>query len=116
MIAQMRNYRAPGSTTVMMVYHRYAWKVLVILLTCGKGKFWRLSELVAEHSEAQTGCPVTYICSRKQARKLLESAGFRVIEAAVDHIFRYRVPSCIQYRYDKAWFFRWLPGAVFRWA
>ena len=42
-----------------MLYHRYAWKVLAILLTYGKGRFWRLAELVAHHSEAQTGCPVT---------------------------------------------------------
>jgi hypothetical protein len=41
-----------------MVYYRYAWKVGWILLTEGKGQFWKLQELVARNSEAQTGCPI----------------------------------------------------------
>jgi len=51
-IEQMRNYVRPGSMVKIMVYHRYAWKVLWIVLTYGKGQFWRLEELVAQHSEA----------------------------------------------------------------
>jgi 2-polyprenyl-3-methyl-5-hydroxy-6-metoxy-1,4-benzoquinol methylase len=41
-LEQMRRYVHPGSTVKLMVYHRYAWKVLWILLTYGKGRFWRL--------------------------------------------------------------------------
>src|SRR5579872_6235867 len=53
-IEHIRRY-AQGETTVkIMVYHRWSWKVLLILLQYGHGRFWRLPELVAKHSEAQT--------------------------------------------------------------
>lgn len=98
-IEQMRHYVQPGSTVKIMVYHRYAWKVLWILLTYGKGQFWRLAELVARHSEAQTGCPVTYTFTRREARDLLERYGFRVTEMWVDHIFPYRIPDYVNHDY-----------------
>ena len=41
-IEQIHNYVGPGSTLKIMVYHRYSWKVLWILLTYGKGQFWRI--------------------------------------------------------------------------
>lgn len=114
-VEQMRYYTHPNTTVKIMVYHRYAWKVLWILLTYGKGQFWRLAELVAEHSEAQTGCPVTYTFTRREVRKLLEESGFQVTEMWVDHIFPYRVPDYVKYRYVKVWYFRWMPRRLFRW-
>jgi len=90
-------------------------KVLWILLTYGKGQFWRLAELVARHSEAQTGCPITYTFTRRQIRKLLERYGFQVTEMWVDHIFPYRIPDYVQYCYVKVWYFRWMPKPLFRW-
>ncbi len=69
----MRQYAAAGTTLKLMVYHRYSWKVFWIVLGYGKGQFWRTAELVARNSEAQTGCPVTYTYSRREARRLLES-------------------------------------------
>lgn len=114
-IEQMRHYTHPDSTLKIMVYYRYAWKVLWILVTYGKGQFWRLGELVAKHSEAQTGCPVTYTFTRHEVRELLEKYGFQVTEMWVDHIFPYRIPDYVQYRYIKVWYFRWMPPSLFRW-
>lgn len=114
-IEQMRHCVRPGSTVKIMVYHRYAWKVFWILLTYGKGQFWRVAELVAQHSEAQTGCPVTYTYTRRESRALLERHGFRVTEMWVDHIFPYRIPDYVEYRYVKVWYFRWMPQFLFHW-
>jgi SAM-dependent methyltransferase len=114
-VEQMRHYAQPGSTVKVMVYHRYAWKVLWILLIYGKGQLWRLAELVAQHSEAQTGCPVTYTFTRREVRELLERHGFQVTEMWVDHIFPYRIPDYVQYRYVKIWYFRCMPRPLFRW-
>ena len=114
-IEQIRHYVQPGSTIKIMIYHRYAWKVLWILLTYGKGQFWRLAEVVTRHSEAQTGCPITYTFTRPAVRDLLERHGLRVTEMWVDHIFPYRVPDYVQYRYVKVWYFRYLPPRIFRW-
>jgi SAM-dependent methyltransferase len=108
-----RHYVAPGTTVKVMVYHRYAWKVLWILLMYGHGAFWRLSDLVARYSEAESGCPITYTYSRRDISRLL--CGFEIADIRVDHIFPYRIPDYVQYRYIKVWYFRYMPGAFFRW-
>lgn len=113
-VAELRRYLKPGGELRLMVYNRYSWKTLWIVLRFGRGRFWRLSELVARHSEAETGCPITYIYSRGQGRALVEQAGFRSVKIEVDHIFPYRIPDYVQYRYVKEWYFRWLPAAIFR--
>jgi len=112
-IEQMASYTHPGSTVKIMVYHLYSWKVLWILLTYGKGRLWRIADLVAQHSEAETGCPVTISFSKSKARKLLERHGFRVTETWVDHIFPYRISDYVHYRYVKVWYFRWMPIQLF---
>jgi ubiquinone/menaquinone biosynthesis C-methylase UbiE len=114
MLAQMRRYLRPGGTLKIMVYHRWSWKALSILLTYGKGRFWKWGQLVAEHSEAQTGCPVTYAFSRRSARRLLENHGFRVTRMSAEHIFPYRIPEYTRYEYKRAWHFRWMPAPLFR--
>ncbi|MEW6718172.1 MAG: class I SAM-dependent methyltransferase [Chloroflexota bacterium] len=113
-IEQIRNhYVSHGSTLKIMLYHRYSWKVFWILLTYGKGAFWKLDDLIARHSEAQTGCPITYTYSRQQVYNLLP--GFEITNIWVDHIFPYRIPDYLNYMYVKNWYFHWLPAPLFRW-
>lgn len=112
-IEQMQNYMRPGSTIKLMVYYRYSWKVLWILLTFGHGQFWRINELVARHSEAQTGCPITHLYSRRQMRSLLND--FKIVDMWIDHIFPYRIADYTQYHYRKVWYFRWMPKLLFQW-
>jgi 2-polyprenyl-3-methyl-5-hydroxy-6-metoxy-1,4-benzoquinol methylase len=111
---QLRQYIHPGTTIKIMVYHRRSYKVAWILLKEGRGQFWKLRELVAKNSEAQTGCPVTYTYTRREGRELLERHGFRVRNIQVEHIFPYRIADYVQYRYVKEFYFRWMPPALFR--
>jgi SAM-dependent methyltransferase len=113
-VEQLRKYVGPGGTVKIMVYNRWSWKVVWLLSVYGKGRFWKLDRLIAESSEAQTGCPVTYSYSRRGGRRLLENHGFRVTNVTVDHIFPYRIPEYVQYRYKMVWYFRWMPQALFR--
>jgi ubiquinone/menaquinone biosynthesis C-methylase UbiE len=113
-VEQMRRYARPGTTVKVMVYHRRSWKVGWILLGEGKGRFWKLSELVAKNSEAQTGCPITYTYTRREGRELLEGRGFRVRDARVDHIFPWRIQDYVRYQYVKEPSFRWMPQGMFR--
>jgi hypothetical protein len=69
---------------------------------------------VAKHSEAQTGCPVTFSYGRREARELVESHGFRVRDLHVDHVFPYRTRDYVEYRYVKEPYFRWMPEPLFR--
>ena len=77
-LAEIRALTAPGGTLKLMVYHRRSWKVFWIVAGQGRGRFWKTDELVAEHSEAQTGCPVTFSYTRRGGRELVERAGFVV--------------------------------------
>jgi 2-polyprenyl-3-methyl-5-hydroxy-6-metoxy-1,4-benzoquinol methylase len=113
-LEQLRQFAKPDTTVKIMVYNRRSWKVLWILARYGKGAFWELDRLIATHSEAQTGCPVTYVYSKRQGAELLAHGDFQVTKAEVDHIFPYRIPDYVQYRYVRVWYFRWMPEFLFR--
>jgi 2-polyprenyl-3-methyl-5-hydroxy-6-metoxy-1,4-benzoquinol methylase len=114
-LEEIRKYVKPGTEVRIMVYNRWSWKVLWILFFYGKGRFWKLNRLIADYSEAQSGCPVTYSYSRRGGRRWLEQHGFRVTNVFVDHIFPYSIPEYVRYQYKKVWYFRWIPRALFRW-
>jgi 2-polyprenyl-3-methyl-5-hydroxy-6-metoxy-1,4-benzoquinol methylase len=103
-----------GGKLRLMVYNRHSWKVAGIVLGHGKGQFWRADELIAEQSEAQTGCPVTFTYTKHSVRELIEPGGFRVDEVSIDHIFPYRVKEYVQYRYIRRFPFRVMPAAMTR--
>jgi hypothetical protein len=96
-----------------MLYTKWSWKVLWIILNYSKGAFWRADELVRTYSEAQTGCPVTYFLSSGDIRRLM--AGFEVTRIWKDHIFPFRIDRYIKYEYEWVWYFRWMPRPLFRW-
>lgn len=114
-VSQLKSYLKPGGKLKIMVYYSYSWKVFWILLTYGKLQFWKLRQLIASHSEAQFGCPITYVYNKKTGKKLLEDQGFKVIKTEVDHIFPYRISDYVKYKYVKVWYFRFFPRPLFRW-
>ena len=111
--AELRKYCGPQTELRIMLYSKWSWKVLWILLTYGKGAFWRLDELVRTYSEAQTGCPVTYYYSFQELRRLLKDYDIR--ELRKDHIFPYQIDKYVKYDYEREWYFRWMPASLFRW-
>jgi SAM-dependent methyltransferase len=112
---ELKQYAAPGTTIKIMMYYSFSWKVLWAAIRYGKGRFWDWRQTIARHSEAQTGCPVTYTYTKRELTKLLADRGFRVTEIFVDHVFPYSIPEYVQYRYRKVWYFAWMPHAFFRW-
>jgi len=113
-LEQIRALIAPSGTLKLMIYHRRSWKVFWIVAAQGHGRFNKTDELVAIHSEAQTGCPVTFTYTRKGGRELVERAGFRVTDLHVDHVFPYRIQEYVDYRYVRQPYFRWMPDRLFR--
>ena len=112
-IEQLRLCSRPGTALKIMLYHRNSWKAMQILLRHGHGAFWRFSELVERHSEAQTGSPVTYSYTPRSVRELLH--GFKTDSIAIEHIFPYRIPDYLKNRYVRLWYFRHLPWPLFQW-
>ncbi|MEM1211911.1 MAG: class I SAM-dependent methyltransferase [Planctomycetota bacterium] len=112
-LEQARRVIRPGGTLKVMVYHRYATKVLGILASRGF-RVWDMDRLIAEQSEAQTGCPVTYSYTCESARDLIESVGFIPKSIKIDHIFPYRVGPYKKYQYRWRMPWRVTPASVFR--
>jgi ubiquinone/menaquinone biosynthesis C-methylase UbiE len=112
-LKEIKKYCKPETEIRLMLYSRWCWKVLWVIAKYGKGAFWRADDLVAKYSEAQTGCPISYYYSFKEIRDLLRD--YDIIEMRKDHIFPYVIDKYINYRYQKVWYFRWLPKSIFRW-
>ena len=112
-VEHVRQHFVHNDTRVkIMVYYRYSWKVLWMLLQ-EKGRFWDLDDIIAKHSEAQTGCPITYSYTKRTAATLMGD-GFKIDDIFVDHIFPYQIPKYVKYEYEFEWYFRMLPRSVFR--
>jgi 2-polyprenyl-3-methyl-5-hydroxy-6-metoxy-1,4-benzoquinol methylase len=107
------HFSGPDTVLKVMVYHWRSWKVGTILMSEAGGRWWRLREAVATHSEAQSGCPVTHCYTRQAGRLLLENAGFDVADMRVEHIFPYVVDEYVKYRYVRARPFTWMPSSLF---
>jgi hypothetical protein len=97
-----------------MLYTKWSWKVLWILLTYGHGAIWRSDELVRRYSEAQEGSPVTFYYSFRGVRWLLRD-GYEIVDIHKDHIFPYQIDKYVRYEYKWVWYFRWLPTPWFSW-
>lgn len=109
-IREIKKYMGRGTELRMMVYHRNSWKALGARL---RHPLWPADKAIAMHSEAQTGCPVTYSYTTFTVRGLLR--GLKITNMFVDHIFPYIVPLYKKYKHKKVWYFRLMPKPLFRW-
>lgn len=109
---EIKKYCHTDTQLRIMLYAKYSWKVLWIILKYGKGAFWKVSELVKRYSEAEEGCPVTYCYSFKDVRNLMND--FEIAEIRKEHIFPYNIEKYKNYEYEKVWYFRWMPQWLFR--
>jgi 2-polyprenyl-3-methyl-5-hydroxy-6-metoxy-1,4-benzoquinol methylase len=107
-------FMGPHTVFKLMVYNKFSWKVLWIILKYGHGAFWKINKLIAENSEAAFGCPITHVYSKKEIKKILEQCGYKIISIKIDHIFPYSIPEYKNYKYEKVWYFRWMPKPLFR--
>lgn len=112
-IEEIKKFTHQGTVLKIMVYNRYSWKVLWILIKYGRFKFWKARELIANYSEAQFDSPVTYTYSFAEVKKILKD--FRIINIFIDHIFPYEIEEYINYNYKKIWYFYLMPSFIFKW-
>ena len=70
-VEQIRRYMHSESELRLTMHSKWSWNTAAIVLRYGKGRFWKAADLVAEYSEAQTGCPVTYTYSASDIRHQL---------------------------------------------
>ena len=75
---------------------------------------WSLKRMLGEQPEAQAGCPLVRWYSVREARRLVEKAGFRVVSIRKRHIFPYRVREYVEGKLVKRWPYRVMPQFLFR--
>lgn len=98
-IEEIQKYMGPDSELRIMLYAKYSWKSLMILLGF-------------DQPEAQYGCPIAYTYSAEEVQRLLK--GFEVTSITKDHIFPYSISEYKEYRYVKTFFWRYLPESIFK--
>lgn len=78
MLGEMRRVLKPGGRLILMLYHRDSWKarVLLPLRRLLDPRFRGLGQQAALNRNDGAGCPLARVYSRKEARALLEAAGF----------------------------------------
>jgi SAM-dependent methyltransferase len=78
---------------------------------------WSLKHLLGTQPEAAAGCPLVRWYSMREAKRLVESCGFRVTNIEKRHIFPWKVSAYRKHLYVKnfpwnivpeRWFERWL--------
>jgi len=112
-LEQIKKYATRDTEVRIMVYSKISWKVLWIIMTYGRGQFWKMNELIARYSEAEEGSPVSYCYTFSEVRALFKD--FDILSLSKDHIFPYVISKYVRYEYERVWYFRWLPSSVFRW-
>lgn len=97
---EVKKYMNSDTEFRFMVYHKGAFKVFQILEDYGFD-YRSATELIAKHSEAQTGCPVTFSYTPKEISDILHTIGMEVIDYKIDHIFPYKVDKYKNYEYER---------------
>ena len=97
---EVKKFMNKDSIFKMMVYNKGAFKVFQILGDY-EYDYINAEELIAKHSEAQTGCPVTYSYTPKEITTILEDLGFDVVKTEIDHIFPYKIEQYKNREYVK---------------
>lgn len=114
-LQELLRYTKPGTIFKVMLYYRNSTKAWGALWkTLGQIGTLTPDERIARFSEAQTGCPVTWTFTKRQARRLMATMGLEILELRIEHIFPYKVMAYIEYRYEKAFPWNVTPPWLFR--
>lgn len=102
-IAALRPFLSDDGELRIMLYSKVSYKLFWIMRETGVWDLSQMDTLVAKHSEAQTGCPVTYTYTFDGVAALLD--GFEILDIRKDHIFPYEIEAYRRYQYVKepAW-------------
>lgn len=96
-IEEIKIYMDIGSELKLMLYSKFSYKLFWVMKTTNQWDFNKMEEIIAKHSEAQTGCPVTYTFTFNEIKELLN--GFRIEDMYKTHIFPYKIEPYKNHQY-----------------
>jgi 2-polyprenyl-3-methyl-5-hydroxy-6-metoxy-1,4-benzoquinol methylase len=111
-LKQCNAFLADDGELRMMVYAKLSYKVFNMMHEADVWNFASLDTLIAQHSEAQTGCPITYSYTLEGTRRLF--GDFDIIDIHKAHIFSWDIPAYKKYRYEKESSFQHITDELFR--
>ncbi len=111
-LKQCNQFIANDGEVRMMVYAKLSYKVLNMMKESDIWDFGTLDTLIATHSEAQTGCPITYSYTLEGTRRLFSD--FDIVDIHKAHIFSWDIPSYKNYRYEKDTPFKNISAELFQ--
>ncbi|MHC4662643.1 MAG: class I SAM-dependent methyltransferase [Planctomycetota bacterium] len=111
-ISEIKKYMGPHSELRIMLYSKISFKTFWILSKYGNWDLGNIDRVIAQYSEAQEGCPVTFAYTFDEVKNLLE--GFRIISIEKDHIFPYQIEPYKEYEYKKEWYWEKMAPELFR--
>jgi len=88
-MAQLRNFLKSDGQLRIMLYTKFSYKLFQVMHETRTWDFSRMDSMMAKHSEAQTGSPVTYTYTAEEATEMFARNGFEVTKIWKDHIFAY---------------------------
>ena len=94
----VKYFMEPESEFRLMLYSKYSWKRLMILLGL-------------DQPEAQSGCPIAKCYSFGGIRKLLKD--YHICGIRKEHIFPFKIDSYKRYQYEIVPWFKWMPSKCF---
>jgi 2-polyprenyl-3-methyl-5-hydroxy-6-metoxy-1,4-benzoquinol methylase len=109
---EIKNYMDNNTEVRIMMYSKYSWKTLEFFIKYGYKFKFNLKKTIQYYAEAQLNCPVAYVYSKKDIKKLLKD--FEIISIEKDHIFPYLIKDYIKYKYNKKFIFKIMPKSFFR--
>eukprot|EP01090_Pellita_catalonica_P002146 TRINITY_DN11793_c0_g1_i1.p1 TRINITY_DN11793_c0_g1~~TRINITY_DN11793_c0_g1_i1.p1 ORF type:complete len:306 (+),score=49.32 TRINITY_DN11793_c0_g1_i1:158-1075(+) len=106
----------PDGETRLMVYSKVSFKLFWIMNVTQRWDFQddKMDDLLQFFSEAQSGSPVTWSYTLKEARELMTKNGFTVTDIGKRHIFPWKIDMYRQGFYEKEDWWKGISNARLR--
>lgn len=96
-VQEIRSVLKSDGELRIMLYSKISYKLFSIMHETNQWQMKNAPSLIANYSEAQQGCPVTFTYTFDEIYNLLNE--FNVIKIWKDHIFIWDIPSYKAYKY-----------------
>jgi len=110
---EIKHFTSPGTQIKVMLYSKCSTKSLALWLKYGRKVRFSFNKAVAFQSEAEFGCPIANVYTKKDIFKIASRAGFKITKIYKSHIFPYAIEPYVRYEYKYRWYWKIVPNIIF---
>jgi 2-polyprenyl-3-methyl-5-hydroxy-6-metoxy-1,4-benzoquinol methylase len=111
-VEQIYKFLKKDGELKLMVYSKISYKLFWLMKITNTYNMNLIDPLIAQYSEAQTGCPVTYTYTINQIYKLLNKFAIEFVRKK--HIFTWKIDKYIKNEYEKEDEWKDVPDDLFQ--